>query len=174
MKKNNPLMTTHEADRLKNLKPEKTDLRIGKFYSHLYDWQKKKFDRIVSTVARKYDLELNRNPVEMILIRQIAMCFVRIDEGELFLRHNADHKWVTDLDNKWLPTMRKELREALRDLSTMVKVQEKQGKVLTFDTLRNKLRDDEDLPADRTIMAQDGHKRRYYDKVTRTKNKKVD
>jgi len=168
MKKLSPLFTQKEAARLAGAKGGKQDLRIGQYYTTLPKNNKDRFNRIAGSLARRYDLALNKYPAEMLLIRQIAMDTLKIEELELHLLNNPQDKWVS-MAEKWLLLAKKERRETISTLSTLVKVTEKTDKVVKFDDLRNVLRVSEDLPESTTKMSEDGHKRRYFDKVTRTK-----
>ena len=145
-----------------------TDVRIGHFYRKLGDYQKRRFNRIVNSLAYKLNLALNQCPIEMILMRQIALMTVKIDEAELQIINNPEEKYASDAE-AWILRAQKERRGALELLSRMGKSKEKRKSVTSYDDLRNILRDKEDLPATVTEIKKDGHQRRAHnDGVSRT------
>lgn len=170
MKRNNPIVTYNEKRKILSLekKVDKIDVRIGRYYSNLEEYQKKRFDRLVGSLARRYDIALNQSPMEMILIRQIALNTIRIEEAELYLVKNPDQQWSTDVE-KWLFLSQKERREAINLLSTLVQAGSKQDKAASFDSIRNILRTEEGLKESKTEIKETGYQKRYYDKASTQK-----
>lgn len=169
MKKDNPLYTNDEKKALDSRATSLDDLRIGRFYHNMADWQKKKFNRIANSLAYAHNLAKNRNPLEMMLIRHIALHQVRIDEAESLLQRKPDEKFSRAIDG-WLVTMYREIRGAIKDLKLMNQTGKRVKKMDTFSDLRDDLRKEEGLEKSKEkSQVKDGYDRRYYDPVTRTK-----
>ena len=137
-------------------------LRIGQYHSKFNTHQRERFDKILDALSRKYALKKESSPLEMILARQIALNVIKIDDAETHLLENPGDRWISDIE-KWLILMKKETRESIISLSTLVKVNTKKSKLRNFDDLRNELRDAENLPKTVTEVNPDGHDRRYHD-----------
>jgi len=170
MKKKSPFATDKEIEILKKLNPHQIDTRIGHYYRKLEKFQKRRFTRITASIAKRLGLKLNQCPVEIILIRQIALNTIRIEEAELYLLNHAEEKWENEKLEKWLVTAQKERREAIKDLSSLSKMTGKKGEVDKFKDLRDALRSTEKLPESKKVRYNpDGHDRRHYDRIERTK-----
>lgn len=169
MKKLSPLYSTKEYQKIIDSNPEKVDIRIGFFFSKLPTYQKQRFNRIVTSIARKLNVALNQCQIEIILIRQIALDTIKIDEAELFLINNPESKWVSQTE-EFLFKAKKERREAIKDLCTVMQIQGKKSGLDNFGELRDSLREAENLDKGKElIMPKDGHDRRHYDPILRTK-----
>lgn len=143
------------------------DTRVGQYYSLLSGSQKKRFGHITKAIQRNLKMYPRRNPVETILIRQIAFNTLRIEEAEIDVLKDASKKYSSDVE-KWIFLARKERREAITTLFTIIKLSGKKDKKGRFDDLRNVLRAEEDLPPVTVKKNPDGHDRRYHDEITRT------
>lgn len=151
---------------------EKLDIRIGAYYSSLKTNQKKRFNSIIGAISRKFGLLISKHPLEMLLVRQIALHTVRIEEAELNVATEKEPKYVAVIE-KWLFSAYKERREVMVTLNTLQKIEPKRGQIDGFLNLRNSLRKDEGLEkTEEVISSPDGHDRRYYDDITRTTKKK--
>jgi len=160
-----------EKQDLRKLKKlDKENIRIGLFYSKLNTHQKQRFTRIVRSISSHLGLHQQKYPNEMILIRQIAMDTIHIEEADRMLIEDIDKKERENI-RKWAIALRKERNSAQSLLYTLTKVSEKSNKVDNFASLRDTLRELENLPQSKNRDYQpDGHDRRYYDKITRTKS----
>ena len=169
MKKLLPQITQRDLSYFKKSKIDKMAIRVGQYYSKLKSNQRDRFDRIIRSLCHKYGLIQNKCPLEMILMRQIALNSIRIEEAESWLIDNPDKMWITDVE-KWLLLIQKERREAVNLLASLVKMVEKEGKLNTFGNLRDGLREEEGLPKSKKMeLSPNGHQRRHYDGITRTK-----
>lgn len=171
MQRKTPEINTREEGKIKYLEDEMTltdlDLRIGRYYRLLKDWQKKRFDRLTKAIAREYGINVVKTQTRRTLIRHLAFLILRIEEAELELLKDSKEKYDGKIE-KWLLQARKEFRGGLRDLDILCRVKKKKDKVVSFDDFRNQIRSEEGLEPTETQLAKDGHDRRYYDEVTRT------
>jgi len=174
MPKRNTAVTTYAEERkiVSPAKLEQIDIRVGKDYRLLSYDKRRRFDRIVESLARKLNLALNQCPLEMIMMRQIAMLIIRISQAEVDIIEGVVEKYNSNAE-KWILLARKELRDSINCLSSITQVTERKEKASTFGGLRDVLREKEGLPkSERTEMVKDGHQRRHFgggDGVTRTK-----
>lgn len=171
MQPKNPLTIYKDTQKLETLEEKSDDLciRIGIFYSKLKTNQKMRFDKVINALSRKYKLYPNKNPLEILLVRQIALNTLRIEEAELELMQGNDVKYSSDIE-KWLFLAQKERREALNTLSLLLKVEGKKDKLFKAKDIRDLLREEEGLPPAESQIKSDGHDRRSYDTITRTEN----
>src|SRR3990167_66636 len=123
-----PTINTREALSLskKERKASLVMCRFGEFFLKLNIKQQKRFHRIVGSLARHYGISQNQAPMEMILIRQIAMNTIKIEDGEAHIMDNPDKKWVSGVED-FLIKLQKERREAIESLATLAKVGKKRG-----------------------------------------------
>lgn len=165
-KKVYPIATKEEREDLRRLDGlSKDSIRIGIFYSKLTQHQKSRFQRIVKSLARKLALELNRNPLEMILVRQIALNSIRIEDAELSIIEGENPKYMSNVE-KWLFLAQKERRDAISLLATVARVTEKSDRVSSFKVLRDVLREEEGLPpTEEGDFSTGGYKRRFGSKT---------
>lgn len=162
MKKISPIYSSEEQHRIGHQDFNHVDLRIGHFYRKLAEYQQKRFNRVVASIGNKLNVNLNQNPVKMILIRQIALNTVRIEEAELYLINHPVDKWVAEVEN-WLIKAQRERREAISLLSIMTKVTDRKKKVAGFAELRDVLREEENLPkTENRSITPNGHTRRFF------------
>lgn len=134
--------------------------RIGSYYSELQHYQKLRFDKIVRDIAHKFRVYVKANPLEYILIRQIALNTIRIDEAERALILGKEPQYTSAVE-KWLFSAQKERREAIQTLFTLFKTDETKKKLSNFDALRDTLRTEVDLPPSENKINPDGHDRRF-------------
>ncbi len=167
MKLKDASITTREKENLsKNF--QAIDLRIGAYFSSLTKHQKTRFKRIEGSLARKLGLKLNQSPIEMILVRQIALNTVRIEEAELDIINNKEEEYGKKIED-WLFRAQRERREAISTLTTITKVSKTKTGENKFGIFREVFRDNEKLKkSKKTEIQPDGHDRRYRDNVVRT------
>lgn len=145
-----------------------TDARIGSYWSKLTYRQKERFTRISKSIQRQLKVYPQRNPLETILVRQIALNTIRIELAESDLLEDKEDKYSSNME-KWLLLAQKERRDAITTLSSLIKAEGRKDKLTDFGGLRNILRKDEDLPPTKTEMQVDPKQRRYHkDGITRT------
>ncbi len=169
MQLKSPLAKQDVIEKLEKVENESEELsiRIGVYYSKLKTNQKKRFNSIVKAICKKFVIYIRKHPLEMILVRQIALNTIRIEEVELALMEGAIEKY-SDAKEKWLFSAQKERRDAMTTLQSLLKVGDNRKSVGNFDKMRDLLRDEEDLPPAKPMeKTPDGHDRRAYDKITR-------
>lgn len=173
MPKAKELLIIPEKKDLRKLSyPEKTNIRIGFYYSKFNTHQKARFNRIVNSLCNKYGLDQRSSPGELILIRNIAISVIRLDRAYSKIIQEEQEE-TTDYAaerEKWIINSRKALRDDLQTLSVITKVSKKKMGIGGFDDLRGDLREKEGLPPSKHKgVLLDGHGRRYHDdKVSRT------
>jgi hypothetical protein len=169
MQRKSPLDPVHKDKQIVKVEEEaeRTNIRIGAYYSKLKTNQKKRFENIVRAISRRLKLFARKNPVEYILIRQIALNTIRIEEAELSLMDGINEKYASDVE-KWLLLAQKERRDAMTTLFTIMKREDKKSGIEKFNELRDILREEKDLPPSKVQLTPDGHDRRHYDDITRT------
>jgi len=147
---------------------DKLNIRIGAYYTKLKTNQKSRFNSIVKSITTKLEVTNRHNPMEMLLVRQIALNTIRIEEAELDVMEGHEEKYLAAIE-KWLFNAQKERRDAMTTLSTILKVNSKKGGVGSFTGMRSALRSSENLPeSELTETPPDSHDRRYHDEITRT------
>ena len=161
---------------------DKLNIRIGAYYTKLKTNQKNRFGSIERSIKSKLELTNRNNPMEMILVRQIALNTIRIEEAELdFMDAKKEFKCegcgkITTREDKykatvdkWIFSAQKERRDAMTTLTTILKIETKKGGVNNFLDMRNALREGENLDkTEEAEVPEDGHERRYHDPITRT------
>ena len=170
MQKLLPNATQREVKKIKNLKLDKMQARVGSYLHNLPLQSKTRFNRIVSTIARARGIALNTHPDAMLIIHQIAMDTIEIEDLSCALLGEENGSYGSD-ERKWLLLAKRERREALKDLGLILGKTEKEEAVDVFSGLRNNLREKQKLPAVQTDTNPTGHQRRNYDSVVRTKGK---
>jgi len=165
-------VTTKEKQKLAQLEvledKDYVGARIGIFYHKLPKRQKRRFDRVCTTICRKMKIEFAKNPLEMLLIRQVAMNTIRIEQAELDLLEGKYAKYTSDIE-KWLFLAQKERRDAMAGLILLYKSGDKKSGTSKFGDLRDELRDEQGLEKSKEVeLSPDGHDRRSYDDITRT------
>lgn len=150
---------------------DKDNIRIGAYYSKLKTNQKKRFDKIVLSISNKLKINSIKNPLEIILVRQIALNTVRIEEAELAMFNSNDEKYLVAIE-KWLFSAQRERREAMSTLMTLTKKEKGKSTTDSFGKLRDILRDEKGLEksTSEVELPPDGHDRRHYDNVTRVES----
>ena len=162
-------VNTHRNIEAAERKAEADNNRIGAYFSKLNTHQKKRFQSVVKSITHKFSVTARQNPLEIILIRQIALNTIRIEQAELDILNGGEDKYLSAIE-KWLFSAQKERREAISTFFNIQKRDDIQEKSGGFGDLRNILRDDEDLPPSEEISEKPtSTQRRHYDKVHRTK-----
>ena len=147
---------------------EKIDYGIELYYKKLNEEKKGRFDRIVTSIVKNFDLKKSKNPLETLLARQIALNTIRIEEAELDIIDQKFAKYGDKIE-KWLFSAQKERRDAMTTLSNLLKAVGIKGKKDSYFNLRDDLREDEGLgKSENNQVNPDGHDRRYHDGVSRT------
>jgi hypothetical protein len=142
--------------------------RIGLFYHKLPKAQKKRFDKVSYTIVKKMKLDFARNPLEVLLVRQIAMNTIKIEQAELDLIEGKAEHYTSDVE-KWLFLAQKERRETMLNLVMIAKTADKKSGTSKFGDLRDELREEQGLEkSELKELSPDGHDRRSYDDITRT------
>jgi len=140
-----------------------TEARIGAYFRKLTKDQKARFNRIVSSICKKEGVTYAKYPIELILIRQIALNTVRIEQGELEILDGRAEAYTSDAE-KWLLALQKERREAMKDLILLLKTGDKKGHINKFSDIRDSLREEDGLEkSPEPDNAPTGHERRSYD-----------
>jgi hypothetical protein len=165
-------LTTKEKQKLSQLEvledKDYVGARIGIFYHKLPKKQKRRFDRVCTTICRKMKIEFAKSPLEMLLIRQIAMLTIRIEQAELDILEGRAERYSKDIES-WLFLAQKERREAMSLLMLFHRTGDKKSGTSKFSDLRDELRDEQGLgKSQETEPIIDGHDRRSYDDITRT------
>ena len=149
-------------------KLESQNMRIGAYYSKLKTNQKKRFQTISGAITRRFEIFARKNPLEMLLVRQIALNTIRIEEAELAILDGAKEKFL-DAIEKWLFLAQKERREAISTLFNIMKRDTNKAKDDKFGDLRSLLRDEQGLEESTEESTKPSSTdRRHYDKITRT------
>lgn len=168
MQPNSPIETSRERAKLEQLDSVcRNSLVIGEYYDKFSQVQKARFNRIVNSIARKMGVALNRSPMPVILIRQIAFNTIRIEQSEAQLIEEKIGFTLNDIE-KWRFQAQKDLRESMETLMTLLKTTDKKQSLGSFGGMRNILRGKEGLEASEDYINPDGHDRRHYDDLTRT------
>ena len=142
---------------------EVTEARIGMYYRKLTRDQRGRFDRIVNGISKKEGICVTKNPLELILARQIALNTVRIEQGELDILNGVAERYSHDAE-KWLLLLQKERREAMKDLVLLLRTGSKKGQINKFSDIRDSLREEDGL--EKSVIPETpptGHERRFYD-----------
>lgn len=139
---------------------EQLNIRIGAYFSELDPKQKQRFTRIVNHISKRFKLKAYDNPLEYILIRQIALNSIRIEKTEKKLLEDENYAHDDKLE-KWLLGIQAERRNAMETLWTLIKTNRKKGDVEKFGDMRDYLREAEGLPKSEIVVSPDGHDRRF-------------
>jgi len=174
-KANEPLIKPEKQDFRKLKGTEKRALRVGLFYSKFNSHQRHRFDNTISIIEKVFGFTRRTNPLETILIRQIALNVVLADKNALWLLE-IDEPEYQDKVKKILWQSQKEIRETVSLLHSISHVKRKKKAVDIFSELREGLRKEEGLEkSTEKDYHKDGHGRRYHkDGVTRTKKAHVE
>jgi hypothetical protein len=152
-------------------KIDKLQIRVGEFFRKLTESQKHRYYRIMKGIARKYELSLNQHPVEMILIRQIALSTVRIEAAEAKVVGDEKEEFIGKVE-AWIFKMQEERRNAINTLHAIIGIKGKKREVQNMKELRGDLRDSEGLPEteykDTVEPNAERYARRDYDNITRS------
>ena len=132
-------------------KAEAQNIRIGAYYSKLKTNQKKRFESIASAISRKFKIFSRKNPLEMLLVRQIALNTIRIEEAELAILNGGEEKFLAAVE-KWLFLAQKERREAIATFFSITKRDKTESKDINLGFLRGELRKEENLPPSKELM----------------------
>lgn len=161
--------TINDNDKLVSKdKIDKLQIRVGEFFRQLTMSQKQRYYRIIKGIARKYELSMNSNPVEMILIRQIALSTVRLENAESKVINVEDKEYSGDIE-KWIFKIQEERRNAIITLHTIMGIKGKRREVQNMKDLRTDLREAEGLPnTEYSDPTDKRYERRHYDDVTRS------
>ena len=148
---------------------DKYNLRIGAFYSKFNTHQRKRFNKIVDSICRKLGIHQYRSPVEMTLVRLIAVNQIRVEKAMNEAMGEENPEYGSDRE-KWLLLNQKEIREGINLLNNITKVAGKKEGISNFDMLRDNFRKEEGLkPSKQKGLLPDGKDRRYHiDGVTRS------
>lgn len=159
-----------EVQRIETLerKAESQNIRIGAYYSKLKTNQKKRFESIASAISKKFKIFSRKNPLEILLVRQIALNTIRIEEAELAILDGGEEKFLAAVE-KWLFLAQKERREAIATFFAITKREKNLGKNIDLGFLREELREEQDLPSSKELMDNPkSSDRRDYEDATRT------
>ena len=149
-------------------KAESQNLRIGAYYSKLKTNQKKRFEAITRAISHRFKIFARKNPLEILLVRQIALNTIRIEEAELALIEGGQEKYLAAIE-KWLFLAQKERREAISTFFSIMKRDNTKKSGDGFGDLRDLLRDEEGLePSEEALESPTSTDRRHYDDIKRT------
>lgn len=147
--------------------PDTMAIRIGSYFNELTKSQRARFKTIVSALSKRFSATARANPLETLLIRQIALNTVRIESAEQDIAKGKVDAYSSDV-SKWLFAAQKERREAMDTLLIIIKRDERKKAVTDFGDMRQILRKEENLPDSPIPINPDGYDRRTYDDITRT------
>ena len=123
MKKLEPDATVKENRDLKYLtasKSTKIDIRVGSYYSKLKPKQRLRFDRLVDSLCRNLGLNKQRNPLELILVRFVAINSLRIEYALEEIIDNSQMGFQSKHE-KWILQAQRETDNMLKTLSLLSK-----------------------------------------------------
>lgn len=165
----NPITVDEKQDFRKLKGVEKVALRVGLFYSKFNTHQRHRYQNIVNVITKAFGLSRAENPLETIIIRQIALNLILSDKNALKLLEMEEPEHVDDIKGVLWRTQ-KEIRSAVSLLHSISQIKRKKSSVDIFGELRDDLRKKEGLKeSEQKEYHPDGHDRRFHkDGVTRT------
>lgn len=160
-----PLETVGTSKELRKLtKSERAiefaKIRIGEFYTKYSINQKRRFHRIVHSIARHYGIALNQAPIETLLIRRISINTIEAEDLKVCVMDNPRAEDALKI-REFLIKLDKEIREAMVTLVTILKVDNKKLSANKYKDIRKALRNEQGLETTDVETAPDGKDRRY-------------